>query len=242
MSQSSDTQVAAESDRHNRALSERRAQSVLKFLQLAVRTLITANSTLFRTKVFKGQGEIWADVMGIPDGDEREFYRAVTVKAWPNPNPPPIKKPKPPAEVIPRVTRRRWYSVNQLTGAADMAFRDSGAHGVALAELAKNIFAANDRGGTDAREYANFPVEFRVNKVVDKWVLDQSRVTGVVKTVTYETDIRYEWGPPRDWVLLERIRTTLYTGNKRRTKKSSNLYQRRKIWGKVTSPTASVVG
>src|SRR5262245_42278645 len=72
---------------HNRALSVRRAQSVVAHLQRQV-GLVRSRCGAVDAESISGVGESAAAAAGLRDGTEDGFYRAVRIRAWGKPTPP----------------------------------------------------------------------------------------------------------------------------------------------------------
>ena len=225
----------------NQALSERRADAVIKCLRAASQ----GRGVAVRFKY--GVGESEAAHAGQADGTESSYYRAVQISAWdkPVPPPPPLVK-KPAGEKVKRVTSRRWYSVDSgSSGGGGNPWQDGGA-GALLADLIRKEMARRERGGTDERTYAWYPKSWVVVLVQESFTLSELR-GGPVVTRSYDTRIKYHWGPPRhDVTLIKEIRFETNGAFGRnpapRVNVTEKRYPRTEIWRHTTSPTQPVFG
>lgn len=181
----------------NLQLSNERANAVLACLR-------TAAGPTFAVASSVGQGEEAAAVAGIADGVEHPNWRAVIVRYWdrPVPPPPPERHIQSPVRLITRITQYNVPIPQRSTGTHD------GQLGNMLGELAFQVLRPET--GVWPSDTILVPENYTIHqiRITRKEQSTPSGMFGTAESSSYFS-IRFHWGPPQQFALLWRGQNVL---------------------------------
>lgn len=194
------------SEEDNLALSRRRAASVVAHVR-------GGTTREFRYLSETGTGEEFARAMGVPDGANPAFFRAVLVTAWPRPTPPPITRLRAPAPVpVPRTVFRRWREVDVPQLQTDDVVEAANYWiGQAVSRLEGRQDDPPGQEQRHRRRQQLLSPALRVNRMeIRQTVRFQTGPTGNMQEVV--TEVTYHYGPPAPQVHVTTRRTVDLSG------------------------------
>lgn len=176
---------------HNKALSQERANEVVRELQTQLGAPPRVLSTV-------GVGEQTAEIVGEPDNKENSAWRAVTVFYWRRPDPPPV--------MVPRYRIKGVALPLKGSGIKDGSRAAEGGQA-----LFYSLFAGDLVGNVSEEDPIHVPIGFVVTRIEtweESWGLhrhapkelqDEAKklLKKTVHAETFEQQVyRFRWGPP----------------------------------------------
>lgn len=225
----------------NLALSRRRSRATQLYIGQNSRGPVRCSDFTGTPRgiVGSGTGEQEAADSGQDDGYEDELYRAVVVRASATNLVEPPSPSDPPSMTTRRIISRTWSDSVTSSPRTGSPYR-SGDGGAALAELMRDIYTTRQRGGTDRREYAEFPKTWAVNRVTENYRINNNHASPTGNTILTNREILYEWGPRVPSVQLYKTTTEIDRNGRRQTRTSTQSYPRDQVWRHVSAPDAVV--